>query len=102
MAKQNKIIITAAVTGATHTPSLSPYFPSTPEQIIEDAVKAHEAGAAVVHVHARDPKDCTPTPDINIMREIVSSIKKRCDALVCITTGGAVWMSSEQRLAPAV
>ena len=102
MAKQNKIIITAAVTGATHTPSLSPYFPSTPEQIIEDAVKAHEAGAAVVHVHARDPKDCTPTPDINIMREIVSSIKRQCNAVVCITTGGAVWMSSEQRLAPAV
>ena len=102
MAKQNKIIITAAVTGATHTPSLSPHFPSTPEQIIEDAVKAHEAGAAVVHVHARDPKDCTPTPDINIMREIVSSIKRQCNAVVCITTGGAVWMSSEQRLAPAV
>ncbi len=102
MAKQNKIIITAAVTGATHTPSLSPYFPSTPEQIVEDAVKAHEAGAAVVHVHARDPKDCTPTPDINIMREIVSSIKRQCNAVVCITTGGAVWMSSEQRLAPAV
>ena len=63
MAKQNKIIITAAVTGATHTPSLSPYFPSTPDQISEDAVKAHKAGAAVVHVHARDPKDCSPTPD---------------------------------------
>jgi len=102
MSKQSKIIITAAVTGATHTPSLSPYFPSTPDQIIEDAVKAHEAGAAVVHVHARDPKDGTPTPDINIMREIVSSIKKQCNAVVCITTGGAVWMSSEQRLAPAV
>lgn len=102
MAKQNKIIITAAVTGATHTPSLSPYFPSTPEQIIEDAVKAHEAGAAVVHVHARDPKDCSPTPDLGIMKEIVTSIKKQCNAVVCVTTGGAVWMSSEQRLAPAV
>ena len=102
MAKQNKIIITAAVTGATHTPSLSPYFPSTPDQIIKDAVDAHRAGAAVVHVHARDPKDCSPTPDINIMREIVTSIKQQCNAVVCITTGGAVWMSSEQRLAPAV
>ena len=75
MTKQKKIIITAAVTGATHTPSLSPYFPATPEQIIEDAVKAHQAGAAVVHVHARDPKDCSPTPDLEIMREIVTSIK---------------------------
>ena len=102
MTKQKKIIITAAVTGATHTPSLSPYFPATPEQIIEDAVKAHQAGAAVVHVHARDPKDCSPTPDLEIMREIVASIKKQCNAAICVTTGGAVWMSSEQRLAPAV
>lgn len=102
MAKQSKIIITAAVTGATHTPSLSPYFPSTPEEIIKDAVEAHKAGAAVVHVHARDPEDCRPTPDINIMREIVASIKQQCNAVICITTGGAVWMSSEQRLAPAV
>ena len=102
MTKQKKIIITAAVTGATHTPSLSPYFPATPEQIIEDAVKAHQAGAAVVHVHARDPKDCSPTPDLEIMREIVTSIKKQCNAAICVTTGGAVWMSSEQRLAPAV
>jgi uncharacterized protein (DUF849 family) len=102
MAKQNKIIITAAVTGATHTPSLSPYFPATPEQIIEDAVKAHQAGAAVVHVHARNPEDCKPTPDIGIMKDIVSSIKKQCDAAVCITTGGSLLMSKEQRLAPAV
>jgi len=102
MAKQSKIIITAAVTGATHTPSLSPYFPFTPEQIIKDAVEAHKAGAAVVHVHARDPKDGSPTPDINIMREIVTSIKQQCNAVVCLTTGGAVWMSSEQRLAAAV
>lgn len=102
MAKQNKIIITAAVTGATHTPSLSPYFPTTPEQIIEDAVKAHEAGAAVVHVHARNPEDGKPTPDIGIMKQIVSTIKKQCDAVVCITTGGSLLMSKEQRLAPAV
>jgi len=102
MAKQSKIIVTAAVTGATHTPSLSPYFPSTPEEIIKDAVEAHKAGAAVVHVHARDPEECRPTPDIGIMREIVTSIKQQCNAVVCITTGGAVWMSSEQRLAPAV
>lgn len=102
MAKQNKIIITAAVTGATHTPSLSPYFPATPEQIIEDAVKAHEAGAAVVHVHARNPEDGKPTPDLGIMKQIVSTIKKQCDAVVCITTGGSLLMSKEQRLAPAV
>ncbi len=102
MAKSQKIIITAAVTGATHTPSLSPYFPATPEQIIADAVKAHEAGAAVVHVHARNPEDCKPTPDIEIMKHIVSSIKKQCNAVVCVTTGGSLLMSKEQRLAPAV
>lgn len=102
MVKMNKRIITAAITGATHTPGLSPYLPSTPEQIIDDAVKAHQAGAAVVHIHARDPKDSSPTPDLGIMKEIVSEIKSKCDAVICITTGGAVWMSSEQRLAPAV
>ena len=101
MAKQNKIIITAAITGATHTPSLSPYFPATPEQIIKDAVDAHNEGAAVVHIHARDPKDGSPTPDLAIMKDIVAAIKQQCNAVVCITTGGAVWMSSEQRLAPA-
>ena len=102
MAKTQKIIITAAVTGATHTPSLSPYFPATPEQIITDAVKAHDAGAAVVHVHARNPEDCKPTPDLEIMKQIVSSIKKQCNAVVCVTTGGSLLMSKEQRLAPAV
>lgn len=102
MAKIQKIIITAAVTGATHTPSLSPYFPATPEQIIADAVKAHAAGAAVVHVHARNPEDGKPTPDLATMRNIVASIKKQCNAVVCITTGGSLLMSKEQRLAPAV
>ena len=102
MAKTQKIIITAAVTGATHTPSLSPYFPATPQQIIADAVTAHAAGAAVVHVHARNPEDSKPTPDIGIMTDIVSSIKRQCDAVVCITTGGSLMMSKEQRLAPVV
>jgi uncharacterized protein (DUF849 family) len=102
MAKVNKVIITAAVTGATHTPSLSPYFPATPEQIIADAVKAHKAGAAVVHVHARNPEDGRPTPDLATMRNIVASIKNQCNAVICVTTGGSLLMSKEQRLAPAV
>lgn len=102
MAKVNKVIITAAVTGATHTPSLSPYFPATPEQIIADAVKAHKAGAAVVHVHARNPEDGRPTPDLATMRNIVASIKSQCNAVICVTTGGSLLMSKEQRLAPAV
>jgi len=102
MAKVNKVIITAAVTGATHTPSLSPYFPATPEQIIADAVKAHKAGAAVVHVHARNPEDGRPTPDLATMRNFVASIKNQCNAVICVTTGGSLLMSKEQRLAPAV
>lgn len=102
MAKTPKIIITAAVTGATHTPSLSPYFPATPEQIITDAVKAHEAGAAVVHIHARNAEDGKPTSDLAIMKQIVASIKKQCNAAICITTGGSLLMSNKERLAPAV
>ena len=96
-----KVILTAAMTGSIHTPGMSPYFPHTPDQIIVDAVKAHAAGAAVVHIHARNPQDGSPSPDLAIMTEIVSAIKQQCNAVICITTGGAVWMSAEQRLAPA-
>lgn len=94
-----KLIITAAVTGAVHVPSMSPYLPTTPAQIIGDAVKANEAGAAVVHIHARDPKNGRPTSNLEVMREIVSGIKKRSDVAVCITTGGQLGMSLEERIA---
>lgn len=94
-----KLIITAAVTGAVHVPSMSPYLPTTPAQIIGDAVKANEAGAAVVHIHARDPKNGRPTSNLEVMSEIVSGIKKRSDAAVCITTGGQLGMSLEERIA---
>jgi uncharacterized protein (DUF849 family) len=83
-----KVIITAAITGAIHTPSMSEHLPASPKQIIEDAVKANEAGAACVHIHART-EDGMPTPDISIFREILSGIKKRCNVVICITTGGA-------------
>ena len=96
----NKLVITAAVTGATHVPSLSPYFPYTPQQIIDDAVGAAEAGAAVVHVHARDPKDGRPTSDIRLFQEIIGSISNRCDAVICVTTGGSTAMSLEERVKP--
>ena len=93
-----KVIITAAVTGAVHTPSMSPYLPITPEQIIEDAVKACEAGAAVVHIHARNPETGRPTSDLSLMGDIVDGIKRRSDVVICITTGGAIGMSLEERL----
>ncbi len=94
-----KVIITAAVTGAVHVPSMSPYLPLTQEQIINDAVKACEAGASVVHIHARDPKTGRPTSSLEVMGDIVSGIKKRSDVIVCITTGGQLGMSLEERLA---
>jgi uncharacterized protein (DUF849 family) len=84
-----KVIITAAITGQGATPVMSPYLPLTPQQIADDAVKAWEAGAAIVHVHARKPETGEPTPSLDIFREIVTDIKKRCNVVINITTGGA-------------
>ncbi len=84
-----KVIITAAVTGAAHTPTMSDYLPLTPKQIADDAVRAYEAGAAIVHVHARLPETGEPSPRLEIFREILTSIKSRCNVVICITTGGA-------------
>lgn len=94
-----KIILTAALTGAVHIPSMSDYLPVTPEQIIGEAVAAREAGAAVVHVHARDPKTGQPTSDVTLMKKIVDGINARCDVVVGVTTGGAIGMGVEERLA---
>jgi uncharacterized protein (DUF849 family) len=95
-----KLIITAAVTGAIHVPSLSPYLPWTPDQIVEDGVKSHAAGAAVVHIHARDPKTGKPSSDFNLFREMASKIQSRCNVVICITTGGSLNMSMEERVKP--
>jgi uncharacterized protein (DUF849 family) len=94
-----KIIITAAITGAATVPSQSPYIPITPEQIADEAVDAWKAGAAVVHIHARDPEDGRPSASIDHYREIVTSIKNRCDVVICITTGAGSGMTIEQRTA---
>lgn len=94
-----KTLITAAITGGIHTPSMSPYLPITPRQIIDDAVSAWKAGAAAVHIHARDPENGRPSPDIATVREIVSGIKNSCDVVICITTGGGLGMTLEQRIA---
>ena len=87
MGKQKKIIISVAITGAIHTPGMSPYLPKTPDEIIEQAVEAHKAGAAVIHIHARD-EEGEPSSDIGIFRYILSGIKAECDAPIGITTGG--------------
>jgi uncharacterized protein (DUF849 family) len=92
-----KVIITAAVTGAVHTPSMSEWLPLSPKQIADDAVAAHRAGAALIHVHARNPETGEPTPDLKVFREILTDIKSRCDAVIIITTGGAG--TPEQRIA---
>ena len=84
-----KVIITAAVTGQGPTPSMSDYLPATPKQIADDAAKAYEAGAAIVHIHARKHETGEPTPDLDVFREIVSDIKSRCNVVINITTGGA-------------
>jgi uncharacterized protein (DUF849 family) len=96
----DKVIITAAITGSIHTPTMSPYLPITPREIADEAVRSYEAGAAVCHIHARNPETGQPTPDVNIVKEIITSIKSRCNIVICITTGGGFGMTIEQRVAP--
>ena len=97
---KDKVIITAAITGSIHTPTMSPYLPLTPKEIADEAVRAYEAGAAVCHVHARNPQDGRPSPDLNLFKEIITSIKSRCNIIICITTGGGQGMTTEERVAP--
>ncbi|MCX6005645.1 MAG: 3-keto-5-aminohexanoate cleavage protein [Chloroflexi bacterium] len=99
---QEKVIVTSAVTGSAHFPSMSPYLPITPQQIIEDAIKSAEAGAAILHIHVRNPENGMPTPDIEIFREVLSGIKARTNAVICISTGGGMGMSTEQRASPVI
>lgn len=93
------VIITAAITGAVHIPSMSPYLPITPQQIVDEAVAAGKAGAAAVHIHARNPQTGQPTGSPELMKQITDSIRAQSDVIVGITTGGAIGMSSEERLA---
>ena len=96
-----KIIITCAVTGAIHTPSMSPHLPVTPEEIAEAAVGAAEAGAAVVHLHARDPETGKPDQTSEAFEPFLKVIKQRSDAVINITTGGSPFMRVEERVRPA-
>lgn len=94
-----KVIISCAVTGATHVPTMSAHLPITPAQIRDQAIDAAEAGAAIIHLHARDPNDGRPTPDPAIFRQFVPAIAEATDAVINITTGGSTRMSLEERLA---
>jgi uncharacterized protein (DUF849 family) len=100
MAKNRKVIITCAVTGAIHTPSMSEYLPITASEIAEAAIGAAEAGAALVHVHARDPVTGKPDQSPEAFEPFLKVIKQRANCVINITTGGAPTMSIEERLAP--
>jgi uncharacterized protein (DUF849 family) len=102
VAEKRKVIITCAVTGSIHTPTMSPYLPITPQEIADAAVGAAEAGAAIVHLHARDPVDGHPTQDPRYFRVFAADIARRSDVVLNFTTGGAATMSIEERLQPAL
>jgi uncharacterized protein (DUF849 family) len=98
----NKVIITCAVTGSIHTPTMSDALPFTPDQIATQAIDAATAGAAILHLHARDPKDGRPSPDPAVFMQFLPRIKAGCDAIINITTGGSVTMTVEERIAAAL
>jgi len=96
-----KVIITCAVTGGIHTPTMSEYLPITPDEIAEQSIAAAEAGAAIIHLHARDPKTGRPTQDPDLFMQFLPRIKQNTDAVLNITTGGGLGMTLEERLAPS-
>ena len=99
MAQLRPVIVSCAITGAVATPSMSPHLPITPRQIADAAIGAAAAGAAIVHLHARDPDTGEPSPDPALFRQFLPPIAEACDAVVNITTGGGMKMSVEERLA---
>ncbi len=99
--RRQKVIITCAITGAIHTPSMSRYLPVTPEEIADSAVGAAEAGAAILHLHARDPETGRPDQSPEAFGRFLSRIKQRTGAVINLTTGGAPYMTVEERLQPA-
>jgi uncharacterized protein (DUF849 family) len=101
MRRAEKVIISCAITGSIHTPSMSPHLPVTPEQIAESAVGATKAGAAILHLHARDPQTGRPTQSPDVFRRFLPIIKQRCDGIINITTGGGLGMTLDERLAAA-
>ena len=97
----SKVIITCAVTGAIHTPSMSEHLPVTADEIANAAIAAADAGAAILHLHARDPENGKPTQDPDYFRPFLSQIKEKTNAIINITTGGSPHMTVEERMLPA-
>lgn len=102
MALKNKVIITCAVTGSIHTPTMSPHLPITPSQISENAIAAAEAGAAIIHLHSRNPETGEPDQSLEAYQPILGVIKQASNCVLNITTGGAMTMTVEERAKPAV
>ncbi|MFC1888556.1 3-keto-5-aminohexanoate cleavage protein [Thermodesulfobacteriota bacterium] len=96
----SKIIITAAVTGSVHIPTMSDYLPITPDEIVEDAFKAYQAGAAIAHIHVRNPENGLPSPDPDLFYEVCHKIKERCDLILLPTTGGGMNQTIKEKLIP--
>lgn len=101
MAKAKSVIITCAVTGGIHTPTMSPHLPITPQEIAAEAITASEAGASIIHLHARNPEDGRPTADPDVFMQFLPIIKQSSDAVINISTGGGLGMTLDQRLAAA-
>ena len=102
MSNSRKVIITCAATGAIHTPSMSPHLPVTPAEIADAAIGAAQAGAAIIHLHARDPTDGRPTQDPEVFAQFLPRIKSSTNAVINITTGGSPHMTVQERLRPAL
>ena len=98
VARRDKVIITCAVTGSIHTPTMSPHLPLTPNEIAEDSIRACEAGASIIHLHARDPEDGRPTPSADVFMQFLPRIKQSTDAVINVTTGGGHGMTLAERL----
>ena len=99
---QSKVIITCAVTGAIHTPSMSPYLPITPEEIIDAAIGAAQAGAAIIHLHARDPITGKPDQSSEAFAKFLPQIKSKTNAVLNLTSGGSPTMTIEERIQPSI
>ena len=97
-AKTPKAIFTAAVTGSIHTPTMSPYLPVTPQQLIDDILSVHAAGGAIAHLHVRDPQNGRPNADQDIYRQVAEEVKRHCDIVLCTTTGGRLGEPVENRV----
>ena len=93
----SKAIITAAITGSIHTPTMTPHLPITPKEIADEAVRAYEAGAAVAHIHVRDPQTGAPSVSADLFREVITQVKSRCNMVLCLSTGAGLGMTVEQR-----